>query len=65
MVGDKLFYKTLFKDIFSNPFEIKFWDGSVEKFGEGESKFQLIFNEPISKGDVINDPSITLGEAYM
>ncbi|MBU3202541.1 DUF7884 domain-containing protein, partial [Clostridium estertheticum] len=65
MVGDKLFYKTLLKDMFSDPFEIKFWDGSVEKFGEGESKFQLIFNEPISKGDVINDPSITLGEAYM
>ncbi|WP_298846531.1 SAM-dependent methyltransferase [Clostridium sp.] len=65
MVGDKLFYKTLFKDIFSNPFEIKFWDGDIEKFGEGESTFQLIFNEPISKGDVINDPSITLGEAYM
>ncbi|MCB2353745.1 SAM-dependent methyltransferase [Clostridium estertheticum] len=65
MVGDKLFYSTLFKDIFSNPFEIKFWDGSVEKFGEGESKFQLIFNEKVSKGDVVNDPSITLGEAYM
>lgn len=65
MVGDKLFYRTLFKGIFSNTFEIKFWDGSVEKFGDGDSDFQLIFNEKISKGDVINDPSITLGEAYM
>ncbi|MBU3161318.1 cyclopropane-fatty-acyl-phospholipid synthase family protein [Clostridium frigoris] len=65
MVGDKLFYKTLFKGIFSNPFEIKFWDGIVEKFGEGESEFQIIFNEKVPKGDVLNDPSITLGEAYM
>jgi len=65
LVGDKLFYRTLFKGIFSNTFEIKFWDGSVEKFGDGDSDFQLIFNEKISKGDVINDPSITLGEAYM
>ncbi|MBX4267326.1 cyclopropane-fatty-acyl-phospholipid synthase family protein [Clostridium estertheticum] len=51
--------------MFTDPFEIKFWDGIVEKFGEGESKFQIIFNEPISKGDIINDPSITFGEAYM
>ncbi|MCB2296036.1 cyclopropane-fatty-acyl-phospholipid synthase family protein [Clostridium algoriphilum] len=51
--------------MFSDPFKIKFWDESVEKFGEGESKFQIILNEPISKGDIINDPSITLGEAYM
>ncbi|WP_290443425.1 SAM-dependent methyltransferase [Clostridium estertheticum] len=65
MVGDKLFYKTILKSMFTDPFEIKFWDGIVEKFGEGESKFQIIFNEPISKGDIINDPSITFGEAYM
>ncbi|MBU3180305.1 cyclopropane-fatty-acyl-phospholipid synthase family protein [Clostridium psychrophilum] len=64
-MGDKLFYKTLLKELFSDPFTIRFWDGSVEKFGEGESKFQIIFNEPISKGDIINDPSITFGEAYM
>ncbi|WP_319001674.1 cyclopropane-fatty-acyl-phospholipid synthase family protein [Clostridium estertheticum] len=65
MVGDKLFYKTILKSMFTDPFEIKFWDGIVEKFGEGESKFQIIFNEPLSKGDIINDPSITFGEAYM
>ncbi|MCB2307114.1 cyclopropane-fatty-acyl-phospholipid synthase family protein [Clostridium estertheticum] len=51
--------------MFTDSFEIKFWDGIVEKFGEGESKFQIIFNEPIPKGDIINDPSITFGEAYM
>jgi len=65
LVANKLFYKTLFKNMFSDPFEIKFLDGSEEKFGEGESKFRMIFDESISKGDVIKDPSITLGEAYM
>nr|WP_304519269.1 class I SAM-dependent methyltransferase [Clostridium estertheticum] len=65
MVCDKLFYKTILKSMFTDPFEIKFWDGIVDKFGEGESKFQIIFNEPISKKDIINDPSITFGEAYM
>jgi len=34
LVAEKLFYKTLLKDMFSDPFEIKFWDGSVEKLGE-------------------------------
>jgi len=62
---DKLFYKTLLKGMFSDPFEIKFWDGSEEKHGEGESKFKIILNEQIPKSDIINNPSIALGEGYM
>ncbi|MCB2308537.1 cyclopropane-fatty-acyl-phospholipid synthase family protein [Clostridium estertheticum] len=62
---DKLFYKTLLKSMFSDPFQIKFWDGDEEKYGEGESKFKIILNEPIPKGDIINNPSIALGEGYM
>lgn len=62
---DKLFYKTLLKNMFSDGFEIMFWDGSVENCGEGESKFKIILNEPIPKDNIINDPSIALGEAYM
>ncbi|MBU3099964.1 cyclopropane-fatty-acyl-phospholipid synthase family protein [Clostridium sp. DSM 17811] len=62
---DKLFYKTLLKSMFSDPYEIRFWDGDEEKYGEGESKFKIILNEPIPKGDIINNPSIALGEGYM
>lgn len=62
---DKLFYKTLFKSLFSDPFEVIFWDGEVKKYGEGESKFQIILNEPIAKAAIISNPSIALGEAYM
>ena len=65
MLADKLFYKTLLKNMFSDPFEIKFLDGSEEKYGEGISKFKVIFNEQILKGDIINNPSVTFGEAYM
>ncbi|WP_290445892.1 SAM-dependent methyltransferase [Clostridium estertheticum] len=65
MITDKLFYKTLLKSMFSDPFEIRFWDGDEEKYGEGESKFKIILNEPIPKGDIINNPSIALGEGYM
>ncbi len=62
---DKMFYKALFKNLFSDPVEIKFWDGSSEKYSKEESKFKIIFNEPIPKSDIIKNPSLTLGEAYM
>ena len=35
MIIDKLFYKTLFKSLFSDPFDVEFWDGEVKKYGEG------------------------------
>ncbi|CUU51074.1 SAM-dependent methyltransferase [Clostridium beijerinckii] len=65
MIIDKIFYKTLFKNLFSNTFELKLWDGSSEIYGEGNPEFKIIFNEPIPKADIIKDPSLTFGEAYM
>lgn len=65
MVGDKMFYKTLCKNLFADTFVLKLWDGSEEVYGEGEPKFKIIFNEPIPKADIIKDPSIAFGEEYM
>ncbi|MBE6088442.1 MAG: class I SAM-dependent methyltransferase [Clostridium beijerinckii] len=65
MIIDKIFYKTLFKNLFSDTFELKLWDGSSEIYGEGNPEFRIIFNEPIPKADIIKDPSLTFGEAYM
>ncbi len=62
---DKAFFKTLFKSLFSDTCTVKFWDGEEEIFGEGESCFKLILNEPIPKKDIIADPSLAFGEAYM
>ncbi|AKA71200.1 SAM-dependent methyltransferase [Clostridium scatologenes] len=62
---DKIFYKNLFKNLFSDTCEIRFWDGEVEKYGEGESKFTIVFNEHIPKSDIIRDPFIAFGEGYM
>ncbi|MCL2760882.1 MAG: cyclopropane-fatty-acyl-phospholipid synthase family protein [Desulfuromonadales bacterium] len=64
-MGDKLFYRELIKNLFSDPFEVKFWDGDIERFGEGEPKFRIIFNEPISKAKLLSDPSMAFGEGYM
>lgn len=62
---DKIFYKTLFKNLFTDPFEIKFWDGSSENYSQGEPAFKIIFNEPIPKSDIIKNPSLAFGEGYM
>ena len=65
IIIDKLFYKTLFKNLFSDTYELTLWDGSTEIYGEGEVQFKIKFNEPIPKADIIKDPSLTFGEAYM
>ncbi len=65
MIIDKLFYKTLFKNLFSDTYELTLWDGSTEIYGEGEVQFKIKFNEAIPKADIIKDPSLTFGEAYM
>ena len=65
MIGDKIFYKTLFKNLFADTFELQLWDGTSEVYGEGEPKFKIIFNEPIAKSDIMNDPSVAFGEGYM
>ncbi|HEX9025051.1 MAG TPA: cyclopropane-fatty-acyl-phospholipid synthase family protein [Clostridium sp.] len=62
---DKAFYKTLLKNLFSDSCKIRFWDGEVVNYGEGKSKFEITFNEPISKAYILSDPSLALGEGYM
>ena len=62
---DKLFYKTMLKGLFSDTCTVKFWDGEEVIYGEGDSKFKLILHEPIPKADIIADPSLAFGEAYM
>src|ERR1035437_3537342 len=62
---DKKFYQMVLKNLFSVPCKVIFWDGEEISYGEGESKFTLILNEPIPKADIIADPSLAVGEAYM
>jgi cyclopropane-fatty-acyl-phospholipid synthase len=64
-VIDKVFYRTLFRDLFSDTCTVRFWDGEEETYGDGASRFKLILNEPIPKSDIISDPSLAFGEAYM
>ncbi|MFD2923234.1 SAM-dependent methyltransferase [Halobacillus naozhouensis] len=62
---DKMFYKTLLKKTFSDPIHITFWDGETVQYGEGTREFKLTFYDIIPKGDLLHDPSIAFGEAFM
>lgn len=62
---DKVFYKAVLKNIFSDPFHVEFWDGEHVTYGEGESKFTIILNEPIAKSEILANPSLAFGEAFM
>ncbi|HVJ48063.1 cyclopropane-fatty-acyl-phospholipid synthase family protein [Desulfitobacterium sp.] len=62
---DKIFFKGLFKNLFSDPIQLEFWDGEVEDFGNDKVKFKIKLNEPLSKADILKDPSLAFGEGYM
>ncbi|SPF51101.1 cyclopropane fatty acyl phospholipid synthase (unsaturated-phospholipid methyltransferase) [Candidatus Desulfosporosinus infrequens] len=62
---DKAFYDNLFKNLFTDPCVVKFWDGEVKQYGSGDALFRIKFNEPIAKTEVICDPSLAFGEGYM
>ncbi len=62
---NKLFLNKFLKGLFSDTCEVQYWDGDVKKFGEGDTKFKIFINENIKEKDIIRDPFLTLGEAYM
>lgn len=62
---DKIFFRKFLQSAFSDTVAVKYWDGSEEKYGEGDIKFKVCMNKPISEKDILRDPFLTLGEAYM
>lgn len=65
MAVDKVFYKNLFNGLFSDPCQVEFWDQDLDQYGEGQAKFKIILHEPIPKSELIRDPSLAFGEAFM
>lgn len=62
---DKLFYKKLFQNLFSHTCSVEFWDGEKVTFGDGNHKFKILLKEPLPLSNMVSNPSITFGEAYM
>jgi cyclopropane-fatty-acyl-phospholipid synthase len=62
---DKVFFRNILKNLFSNPCEVLYWDGVTETYGEGKARFKIILHEPMPKADVVKDPVMAFGEGYM
>lgn len=62
---EKTLFKNIFSNLFSDSYSIKFWDGEEITYGTGDSCFRIILNESLPISDIITDPSVTFGEAYM
>lgn len=62
---DKVFFRKFLEEIFSDEIQVQYWDGTIERCGKGEPKFKIYINAHIPKADILRDPFLTFGEAYM
>src|SRR5439155_26556256 len=54
----------IFKTGSSLPFAVRYWDGSEDRFGDGDPSVSLIFKTPDGLGRTLSG-ALGLGEAYM
>ena len=62
---NKNIVKSIAEHLSDKPFDLEYWDGEIIKYGEGEPEFKLIIKNFPSKKELLADPSVALGEAYM
>ncbi|GAK31102.1 cyclopropane fatty acid synthase [Weissella oryzae SG25] len=62
---EKIVFSKLLANAFDITTEVTYWDGSVEKYGDGEVVVRLKLNEKIRLRDLAGMPTLVLGEAYM
>lgn len=60
----KIFYN-FFQGMQTEPFAIRYWDGTEEKYGQGEPGIKVIFHDKIPETKLLKDVSLAFGEAYM
>lgn len=61
----KYIFHKFFKAIKSTGFEVKYWDGSVQSYGQATPTFMLSFNKKIPFYKWINNPLMCFCEAYV
>ncbi|MFR1316969.1 MAG: class I SAM-dependent methyltransferase [Clostridium perfringens] len=62
---NKSIVKSIAEHLSDSPFDLEYWDGEIIKYGEGDPEFKLIIKNFPSKKELLADPSVALGEAYM
>lgn len=62
---DKVFLRRFLQSAFSDTIEVRYWDGDEDKYGDGKARFKIYVNGHISKKNILTDPFLTIGKAYM
>ncbi|HFD2029500.1 TPA: class I SAM-dependent methyltransferase [Clostridium perfringens] len=62
---NKSIVKSIAEHLSDRPFDLEYWDGEIIKYGEEDPEFKLIIKNFPSKKELLADPSVALGEAYM
>ncbi len=62
---ERLMVHKFFQASNNRSFVIDYWDGTSEKYGEGSPEFKIIFRDMIPRKEIIKDPTLAFGEAYM
>ncbi|MBM7556567.1 SAM-dependent methyltransferase [Halanaerobacter jeridensis] len=59
------FLISLFEKIDNANYQVEFWDGEVVTQGTAPYKVKIIIKNPVPWSSLLNNPILTLGEAYM
>ena len=62
---NKSIVKSIAEHLSDRPFGLEYWDGEIIKYGNGDPEFKVIIKNFPSKKELLADPSVALGEAYM
>lgn len=65
MEFNKNIVKSIAEHLSDRPFSLEYWDGEIINYGNGDPEFKVIIKNFPSKKELLADPSLALGEAYM
>lgn len=46
---EKKFFQNFFRMMQETPYAVRYWDGTEEKYGQGEPEFKIILHDKISE----------------
>ena len=61
----KRLLQNFFNPVKHGAFEVTYWDGTTEQYGQGDPTFKLVFHKKVPYGWIIKDQGLAFGEAYM
>lgn len=61
----KFMFEKWFNGLKSDGFQVTYWDGTTSRYGEGEPRLHIIFQEELPFTSFAKDPEMVFCEAYM